>query len=104
MHERLGALERLGSGVGVPDVAANHLDALGLELGGDVLLAVQQRVEHLHRAPGGQQLVDYGGSDVAGATRDRDGHRMGVPAGSDPPIPFGWKSAFSDSYSMMAFS
>ena len=48
----------LRAGVGVADVAADDLDALALELGGDVLLAVQQRVEHLHLAAGGQQLVD----------------------------------------------
>ena len=69
MHDRLGAVDAPGAGLGVADVAAHDLDALALELGGDVLLAVQQRVEHTHVVAGGEQLVDDQGADVAGAAR-----------------------------------
>ena len=56
VHDRVGAVQRAPARVGVADVGADHLDAGALLLGGDVLLAVQQRVEHAHLAAGVAQL------------------------------------------------
>ena len=44
---------------------------LALELGGEVVLAVQQRVEHAHLAAGGEQFVDGADADVAGSAGDQ---------------------------------
>ena len=56
VHDGLGAGERAPARLGVADVGADHLDAGALLLGGDVLLAVQQRVQDAHLAPGAAQL------------------------------------------------
>ena len=79
VDDRLGALERARRGVGVADVAVDHLDAPARGASAIVLLAVQQRVEHAHLAPGVEQLVDDFGADVAGATGDQDRTAQRVP-------------------------
>ncbi len=71
MDDSLGAIERTGPGAGVADVAADHLDAGLLLLGGDVLLAVQQGVEHTHLTAVLEQLVGEQGADVAAAAGDQ---------------------------------
>ena len=58
----------------IADVAADDLRALALELRRDVLLAVEEAVEHAHLVARGQQLVDEMAADVAGAAGDRDDH------------------------------
>ena len=76
VHDLVDALERLGAGLGIADVAADELGAGGLDALGDVLLAVQQRVEHADLAAGLEQLLDGERADVAGATGDQNaGHR-----------------------------
>src|SRR5581483_7759586 len=52
------------------DVAADDLGALLLERLGDVLLAVQQHVQHAHAAARAQQLLGGCGADVAGTSCD----------------------------------
>ena len=63
--------ERACARVAVADVGADHLHAGLLLLGGDVLLAVQQRVEHAHLVPGLVQLLYEQRSDVAAAACDQ---------------------------------
>jgi hypothetical protein len=66
----LGAVENAATRLGITDVADDDLGALLAEHVRDVLLTVQQHVEHPHPATGREQLFGGGGADVAGSTRD----------------------------------
>ena len=66
----LGARQGAFARVGVADVRADHLHARLLLLGRDVLLAVQQRVQHAHLVLRLAQLPDEQRADVTAAARD----------------------------------
>jgi hypothetical protein len=70
VHDGLHPLERALARRRVADVAADQRHAARLEGAGDVLLAVQEHVEHAHVVPAGQQLVDDESAHVAGAAGD----------------------------------
>ena len=57
MHDLVDALERGFARGRVADVAADQLDAGGLEVVRDLLLPVQQTVENANLAAGGEQLA-----------------------------------------------
>ncbi len=64
---RIDAVERARACDAVADVRADYLDTRLLLLGRDVLLAMQQRVEHANLVPGFLQLLYEQRSDVAAA-------------------------------------
>ena len=72
-----GAGEGRGAGVGIADVAADELHAGGLELGGEVLLPVEQAVEHDRRVAGVYELPHGGDAEVARAPGDERAGRVG---------------------------
>ena len=74
----VGAVERRRAGVRVPDVAADEPRAGGLEPGGELLLPVQEAVEHGDAVPGVEQLVDGRDAEVAGAPGDEGAGRVGI--------------------------
>ena len=101
VHDGVGARQRAFARLSVADVRADHLDARLLLLGGDVLLAVQQRVEHADLALRLAQLLHEQRADVAAAAGDqrrlthlmvlsvvvpgsRVAARMAFPAGRSP--------------------
>jgi hypothetical protein len=57
----------------IAHVAADDRHAGLLLLGRDVLLSVQQRIQHAHLAAGLLQLLDEQRADVAAATCDQRG-------------------------------
>ena len=73
MHDLVGALQRGRARVRVADVAADQLDAGGLEVVRDRLLAVQETVENANLASGGEQLAARERSDVSGSAGDECG-------------------------------
>src|SRR3954471_11301738 len=74
MHDGVGSLERLSARVGVTDVPPDQLHAPARQSGGDVLLAVQEHVQHAHLVARAQKLVDDEAADIARAARDADLH------------------------------
>ena len=73
----VGAVERRRAGAGVADVAADELHAGVLELGGEVLLPVEQAVEHDRRVAGLEELPHGGDAEVARAPGDERAGRVG---------------------------
>ncbi len=68
VHQLGGALEHLLASVAIADVAADHLDTLVLQGLRDVVLVVEQHIEHPDLASGAEQLLARYGADVAGTS------------------------------------
>ena len=82
MHDRVGAAQRLGAGVGVADVGDEQLDAALAQRVRAALLVVQERVEHADLVRGRQQLLGDQHADVPGPAGDQ----RGAVHGSHPSV------------------
>ena len=79
VHHLVHALERGAARGLVADVGHDHFDAILPLLGREVLLSMQDHVEHAHVAPGRLHLVDDLHADVAGAAcNESSSHRAGI--------------------------
>jgi hypothetical protein len=63
-----GALARLG----IPDVAADDLDAALLEPAGEALLTVEEHVENARLVAGGHELLHHAQPDISRASGNED--------------------------------
>ena len=69
MHDGVDACQRALARLGVANVGADHLDARSLLLGCDVVLAVEQGIQHANLVSSRAQLVHEQCADVSAAAR-----------------------------------
>ena len=98
VHEHLGALEGLRAGGLVAYVATDQAGAVSLQLRRDLVLAVEQRVEHADVGAYLEQLARDESADVSGAPGNGNDHLEPPPrSGSSRPALTAWTTRSSRS-------